>query len=203
MSDQTQRRDANEISKSILQTTESLFSKYGVKNVSMHQIAKAANVGQGTMYRRYANKGELCLELMSENFHCLQVKTLQSLADLKSKPVKERMLALLKLHLNFLEKHAQLFETIHSFITCTNNAKPFYEKAPYIFFHQTIRSLFEEAIAKKEALPINADFTAHTLIASMNPKIYNFLRQKSGYSAKEVIENFNKTLLEPLFIEKK
>ncbi|MCO7175783.1 TetR/AcrR family transcriptional regulator [Sporolactobacillus kofuensis] len=203
MSDQPQRRDANEISKSILQTTESLFSQYGVGNVSMHQIAKAANVGQGTMYRRYANKGDLCLELMSENFHALQEHMLQSLAELKAEPVKVRMQALFKLHLKFLEKHTQLFETIHSYITCTNTTKPFYEKAPYIFLHQTIRSLLEEAIESKESRPINADFTAHTLIASMNPKIYNFLRQKNGYSAKEVIENVNKTLLEPLFIEKK
>lgn len=91
MSDRMQRKDANEISASILQTTESLFSKYGVENVSMHQIAKTANVGQGTMYRRYTNKGDLCLDLMQDHFHAFKDETIKYLQVSKAKSVKERL----------------------------------------------------------------------------------------------------------------
>ncbi|MCO7127254.1 TetR/AcrR family transcriptional regulator [Sporolactobacillus shoreicorticis] len=118
MPDQAQRKDANEISESILQTTEALFSKHGVENVSMHQIAKAANVGQGTIYRRYANKGGLCMELLHEQFNLMQAKTAAYLEKSQSKPAKERLQTLLKEHIHFLGTHVALIETIHNFMTC-------------------------------------------------------------------------------------
>lgn len=34
----------------------------------MHQIAKTVGVGQGTLYRHYANKDELCMDLVMESF---------------------------------------------------------------------------------------------------------------------------------------
>lgn len=199
MSDRMQRKDANEISASILQTTESLFSKYGVENVSMHQIAKTANVGQGTMYRRYTNKGDLCLDLMQDHFHAFKDETIKYLQVSKSKSVKERLQTVFKKQLYFLEKHSHLIEAIHSSTMCENTKKPFYEASPYVFIQTIVRSLLEEAINTEEARPLDADFTAHMLIASMNPKIYLFLRQKKGYTSGEIIEKFNRTSLEPLF----
>ncbi|MCQ2010249.1 TetR/AcrR family transcriptional regulator [Sporolactobacillus sp. STSJ-5] len=199
MPDRTQRRDANEISASILQTTESLFSQHGVENVSMHQIAKAANVGQGTMYRRYANKGDLCMELLHEQFNLMQAKTASYLEKSKSKPAKERLQTLLKEHIHFLETHVALIETIHNFTSCMGKKKTFFESKPYLFMHKTIGELLDEAIKANAAKPINTDFTAHTFIAAVNPKIYLFLRQKNGYSEADMIENIKKTLIDPLF----
>ncbi|WP_141432238.1 TetR/AcrR family transcriptional regulator [Bacillus sp. 03113] len=199
MSSSTKRRDAKEISAAILQTTEFLFTKYGVENVSMHQIAKAAKVGQGTMYRRYANKGDLCMDLMKEHFQSLQEETIQYLKDAKAISVKERIQVIFKRLLYYVEQHSRLFEAIQSYTTCEKTKKPFYDAPPYVFMHNTIRLLLEEAIETKVVRPINADFTAHTLLSSINPKMYIFLRQKNGYTAEEIIENFNKSLLEPLF----
>lgn len=199
MPDQAQRRDANEISESILQTTESLFSQHGVENVSMHQIAKAAHVGQGTLYRRYANKGDLCMELLHEQFNLMQAKTASYLEKSQSTPAKERLQTLLKEHIHFLETHVALIETIHNFMTCIGKKKTFFESRPYQFMHKTICELLDEAIKKKAARPVNTDFTAHTLIAAVNPKIYLFLRQKNGYSEEDMIKNINKTLIDPLF----
>jgi AcrR family transcriptional regulator len=33
----------------------------------MNQIASEAQVGSGTLYRRYRNKGELCFDLIKHN----------------------------------------------------------------------------------------------------------------------------------------
>src|SRR5437667_12568260 len=49
----------------ILITARTLFSERGVDAVSMHQIAQAAGVGQGTLYRRYTHKSSLCEALLS------------------------------------------------------------------------------------------------------------------------------------------
>ena len=61
-----ERRDAAEHRQRILEVARRLFAEQGVDAVSMHQIAMAAGIGQGTLYRRYAHKGELCMDLMQE-----------------------------------------------------------------------------------------------------------------------------------------
>jgi Transcriptional regulator len=202
MSDQTLRRNDDKISASILQTTESLFSKYGVENVSMHQIAKAANVGQGTMYRRYANKGDLCMDLMKDHFQDLQNSVHRFLESAESLPVKERLLAVFQELIRFMEKYAHLFEMIQSYpiSRCEHTRTRFFKSPPYVFMHSVITSLLEEAIRSETARPVNADFTAHMLMASINPKVYIFLKKEKGYTTDEIIKNFNRTFLEPLFL---
>jgi AcrR family transcriptional regulator len=32
----------------------------------MHQIAKMAKIGQASLYRRYSEKGQICMEIVSE-----------------------------------------------------------------------------------------------------------------------------------------
>src|SRR5207244_11478218 len=61
-----ERRDATEHRRRILEVARRLFAERGVAAVSMHQIAIAAGIGQGTLYRRYAHKGELSMDLLSE-----------------------------------------------------------------------------------------------------------------------------------------
>ncbi|MBP3040583.1 TetR/AcrR family transcriptional regulator [Bacillaceae bacterium Marseille-Q3522] len=193
------RRDANQITRAILETAESLFLEFGVENVSMHQIAKAVNIGQGTMYRRYMNKGDLCMDLMKENFRALEEKTLHYLEKSTSLSVKERMQSIFKQLLYFLDKHFRLFEVIHSYTICKKGNKQYYEATPYVFLHKTIQSLLEEAIEAKEIHAVDTNLTAHMLLSTLNPKMHMHLRKSNGYSVEEINESFNKTFLQPLF----
>ncbi|MDR3601897.1 MAG: TetR/AcrR family transcriptional regulator [Desulfosporosinus sp.] len=47
------------------------FELNSVEQVSMNQIAIEAQIGPGTLYRRYRNKGELCLDLIKDNIDLL------------------------------------------------------------------------------------------------------------------------------------
>ncbi|HZG64870.1 MAG TPA: helix-turn-helix domain-containing protein, partial [Rubrobacteraceae bacterium] len=62
-----ERRDAAESRRRVLDTARELFEERGVDSVSMHEIGRAAGVGQGTLYRRYEHKGALCSALLFES----------------------------------------------------------------------------------------------------------------------------------------
>jgi AcrR family transcriptional regulator len=57
----------------------------------MHQIAVAAGVGQGTLYRRYASKGALCLDLMLERYERFGEEITALLAQTATAPALERL----------------------------------------------------------------------------------------------------------------
>src|SRR5690606_37833343 len=63
---QRERRDARENRQRLLAAAKRLFAAQGVDATSMHEIARTAGVGQGTLYRHFADKAELCHALLKE-----------------------------------------------------------------------------------------------------------------------------------------
>src|SRR4051794_8640134 len=61
-----ERRDAAEHRRRILIAARALFAAQGIDATNMTEIARTAHIGQGTLYRRFAHKGELCEALMKE-----------------------------------------------------------------------------------------------------------------------------------------
>jgi len=64
----------------ILQTALMLFSEKGYHNISMHEIAREAEFGVGTLYKFFKNKEELYKALimeMAQKFHHASIKALE------------------------------------------------------------------------------------------------------------------------------
>ena len=76
-----ERRDAAEHRQQVLAAAARLFGERGVEAVTMDEIAQAASVGKGTLYRRYADKGQLVLALMDA---CVQRLQDQVAAELEA-----------------------------------------------------------------------------------------------------------------------
>ncbi|MFD1017651.1 TetR/AcrR family transcriptional regulator [Thalassobacillus hwangdonensis] len=55
--------------KHILKAANDAFSMFGYKATTVDQVAKAANVGKGTIYNFFDNKEELFREVISELLH--------------------------------------------------------------------------------------------------------------------------------------
>ncbi|NBD27996.1 TetR/AcrR family transcriptional regulator [Paenibacillus glycinis] len=193
------KKHSQEISKLILQAARSLFAEHGVEEVSMHQIAKSIQIGQGTLYRRYANKADLCLDLMIETFDGLVEEINRLLESMKELPVKDRLVAVVRHVLAFY--HEQLI-----WLNVIKNSKPskqddmyFFDNPCYGKLNKIYCSLLEEAQRKKELIPLTPAFTAHLLLSAILPESLIYNSKVLGYSIDQIADQYCGTFIDPLF----
>lgn len=74
----TQRADARRNREAVLQAAKELFGEQGLE-AQMPDVAKAANVGVGTVYRHFPTKDHLIAALVSERFDRLAAKASEGL----------------------------------------------------------------------------------------------------------------------------
>ncbi|QAY67580.1 TetR/AcrR family transcriptional regulator [Paenibacillus protaetiae] len=184
----TERRDAAANRQRILNAALKLFDQHGVEQVSMNQIATEAKIGPGTLYRRYKNKSELCLDLIKDHLDLLFDDLEAYLADNESLPPSERLRGLIALFLRFREKKAQLLagvEEAGSSRPKNRGRGPVYEE-----LHQLIVQLFDEmALAAPPAEPrANSVFRADMLLSALSSDSYLFQRDGRGYTPEQIWE---------------
>lgn len=182
-----ERRDATKNRKRLVAAASALFAEQGVEAVTMAEIAQAAGVGKGTLYRRFANKGELCLLLLDENLrsHEEQVLALLQRLALEDAPYLARLQHFFGHVAAFTDHHmALLSEVQRAGITpALAEIDP-----PYFRFqHMTVGGLLRAAQAAGE---IDSSFDVEMLIdlllAPLTPPYFRYLRQRRGYSVERI-----------------
>ncbi len=104
-----ERADAARNRQRILAAAESLFAERGVACVTMDDIAAAAGVGKGTLYRRFVDKAGLAAELLSERGADLQQRVLDGPPPLgPGAPPAERLAAFARAYVRFEAAHLDL-----------------------------------------------------------------------------------------------
>src|SRR5262245_37310503 len=106
------RADAVANRELILSTAQHLFTEQGVAPICMATIAEAAGVGKGTLYRCFANKGELCLALMDKDMRLFQDKILQLFRDKFEQPALVKFDLFLDQLVYFMDFHAPLLREV-------------------------------------------------------------------------------------------
>ncbi len=197
-----ERRDAKEHRQRILQVARNLFAQYGVHAVSMHQIAKAAGVGQGTLYRRYAHKGDLCMDLLREQHEQLRTNITTLFTTKADAPALERLDGLLSLSIAFLEEQGMLlnpviFNEMRESLTCPEaEKKPDFQR--YLLLHNLFADVLKEAVERKELAPLDVSFTAEAIISTLNPMLYHMQRHEHGYSPERILQGLRHIYIEGL-----
>ncbi|OIK16667.1 TetR family transcriptional regulator [Bacillus sp. MUM 116] len=183
----TERRDAAENRQQILDTASRLFEQFGVEQVSMNQIAAEARIGPGTLYRRYRNKGEVCLDLIKDNVVLCFEDMETYLEENRKEAPSKRLRGILSIFIRFRESKAQLLKGVEVF----ESAKQSKSGTPgplYHELHQYFVDLFDEmATPTKEGKPKNV-FRADMLLAAIKSDSYLFQREVRGYSPEEILE---------------
>ncbi len=100
-------RDGKKTKELISRTALALFVEQGITETTIRDIARAAGVAEGTLYRHYEGKDELAWELFSRNFQHFA----QELEQLQEKygTLREKLAAMIRQFCRFYDENPVLF----------------------------------------------------------------------------------------------
>jgi AcrR family transcriptional regulator len=161
-----ERADAARNRARILGTARRLFAERGVSCVSMDDVAEAAGVGKGTLFRRFGSRAALALAVLSEDEVALQDGFIRGTPPLgPGAPPRERLVAFGEARLDMLEKHAELLEAAE-----VGAAR--YASAPIAVHRLHITLLLRELDPS-----CDAELLAETLLAALSADLFIYMRE--------------------------
>jgi len=157
-----ERADAARNRAKVLAAAATLFEERGAANVSMDDVAAAAGVGKGTLYRRFGDQAGLAFAVLEEKERALQKKILSGPPPLgpgASPP--ERLRAFLKALLDLVDRTVELHLLSE---TATPGAR--YRTGVYSFYRLHVELQLRaagghedpELLADMLLAPLSADF---------------------------------------------
>ncbi len=193
-----ERSDSRENRQQILAAAKQLFATQGVGATSMKEIAQAAGVGKGTLYRHFEHKGELCRALIKEDLAAFQAQLSILIDDSRAEvsPLA-RLDTLIAERVRFTESHLPLFAAMEETSAGAQRPRPF--RGPFrAWTHEQIMALLTEAVARGEALPLDVAFTADAILAAASPHLHTYQRYECGYSVERIVEGMRRLFVDGL-----
>jgi AcrR family transcriptional regulator len=181
-----ERADAAANRALILQTAARLFAERGVANVCMAEIAEAAGVGKGTLYRRFASKAELCLSLMDSQLAEFQAEALARFRRQTSEdtPYLAQLADFLEALVHFTEVHAPLLSEVERGGLLRVDAPL---DVPHFWQFMTVSALLRSAARRGELAPdLDIDYLGEALLAPLQIDIFRYQRDARGYSLERI-----------------
>ena len=153
-----ERADAARNRRKVLAAAAALFAERGVANVSMDEVAAAAGVGKGTLFRRFTDKSGLAVALLDELERDLQQRILSGPPPLgPGAAASARLTAFLDAYLDYAEANLDLVRLSE---TASPGAR--YRIGSYRFWHRHVEVLLAQARPE-----LDADAAAHVVLAPL------------------------------------
>ena len=165
----TERADAARNRRRILEATAALVAERGIEHVSMQDVAAAACVGTGTLYRRFGDRAGLALALLDEQTRALQDAMIGGPPPLgPGAPAAERLQAFGVAYLEHLEQQAD--------VIAVGTPAGSEGVGPFRLYLTHIAMLVREA-----APHLDAEYTAHVLLSALSPRRHLHARRALGW----------------------
>jgi AcrR family transcriptional regulator len=175
-----ERRDALRNRERVLAAAQRLVSESGVEAVEIREVARAAGVGVGTVYRRFGDKAGLVASLLDERERRFQDRLLSGPPPLgPGAPARERLVAFLHGLADMVDENLQLLRALHS---ATPGAR--FRVGAYRAWRLHATILLEEA-----APGIDAAWFAEMLLAPLAADLYFHQRYELGVSPERLKQN--------------
>jgi AcrR family transcriptional regulator len=166
-----ERADAARNRQRILEVASLLVDERGIAHVSMQDVAEAACVGTGTLYRRFGDRAGLSAALLDAHTRELQNDLIGGPPPLgPGAPAKERLAAFGVAYLEVLDRHAELIAAAFA----AGRAPA--EVGADIFYVTHLMVLLREA-----APHLDAEYTAAALFGALAPALHLRLRRGRGW----------------------
>jgi AcrR family transcriptional regulator len=155
-----ERADAAHNRAAVLAAAARLFAEHGVAAVSMDQVAAAAGVGKGTIFRRFGDKSGLAVALLDARERELQEAILHGPPPLgPGADPPQRLAAFASAYLDYLLEHLDLVRMSE---TATPGSR--YRIGAYRFWHRHVAILLA---GTPDSVHPDPDFAAHALLAPL------------------------------------
>jgi AcrR family transcriptional regulator len=163
----TERADAARNRRAALAAASALMAERGPEGVTMDQVAAAAGVGKGTLYRRFGDRHGLLLALLDDAERDLQEAILRGPSPLgPGAPADERLIAFLHALVDLLEQRG---EVIRASETSSPGARV--RGGAYGAWHRHLEVLLGELHADPDVGTL-----AHVLLAPLSAEQWTSLR---------------------------
>ncbi|MFE0189665.1 TetR/AcrR family transcriptional regulator [Streptomyces sp. NPDC059008] len=164
-----ERADAARNRNRILTAAAQLFAEHGVDGVSLDAIAARAQVGKGTLFRRFGDKAGLAAALLDGEDRDLQERILFGPPPLgPGAAPAARITAFFDAYLDLLEVNLELVRLSE---TAAPGAR--YRVGSYRFWQHHLAILLTEARPE-----LDADCVAHLLLAPLDADLQHSLRER-------------------------
>jgi AcrR family transcriptional regulator len=162
-----ERADAARNRLKILEAAERLFNELGTENVSMDAVADAAQVGKGTLYRRFGDRSGLARAILDERTREFQEQIIRGPAPLGPGAAPcERLIAFGDGWMNMLASHGDVVLAAESGAPGARFHGPVYAS-----FRLHIRQLLQDLDAD-----LDLEYFADVLLAALSAEMVNYWR---------------------------
>jgi AcrR family transcriptional regulator len=174
-----ERADAARNRMRILEAAGALVAEQGIECVSMDDVARAASVGTGTLYRRFGDRAGLAFALLDEQTREFQNALISGPPPLgPGAPAVERLKAFGEGYLDLMETHSALM------VAAAPGGKE--ADGPYSLYTTHLVILLREA-----APQLDAQFTAEALLATLAPAHHMRVRAGLGWPLERMRAGWN------------
>ncbi|MFF8264674.1 TetR/AcrR family transcriptional regulator [Streptomyces virginiae] len=163
--ERTERADAQRNREAVLTAADALFAASSSPHgVSMDDIAAAAGVGKGTLFRRFGDRAGLIAAVITSRLEPLQ-RTVREVQEATGTAPRQRVLALLDTSLTFKIENRNLMAAAED----AGLSSP-YRAQHYGWWHETLRAALDQVPGVHDP-----DFTAHALLATIRADLVTHL----------------------------
>ncbi len=178
---ETERADAARNRRRLLDAARALVAEHGAEQVTMEAVAAAAEVGKGTVFRRFGSRSGLLMALLDHSERKAQQAFMFGPPPLGpgAAPV-ERLVAFGRARLLDIDVEGELYRAAE-----VGEAGDRYSGAPYMLLKAHVSMLLREAKVPGD-LPLVADSLLSTLSAAL---VMHQMRAQ-GYSREQIGDNW-------------
>ncbi|ANU26233.1 TetR/AcrR family transcriptional regulator [Planococcus versutus] len=182
----------------IINVSVQLFKEQGVEHVTMHQIAKVAEIGQATLYRRYSNIGEICMAILSNNTQDF-LKELDEflLSSNQDQSPLAQLSSIIEKIADYIDGKATMLVVIKNEYSRELQLLQFNHPV-FLYLHEIISGLYSKSIQQQEIGKLNVTLTTHSLVAALSPDLFLYQQQTLGFCKEEIIASVRQIYIESL-----